>query len=175
MDEHYVSGSGWLSLTRPQMPGSGRGHDGDRVTRTSRERRSRDRPPLDAQRQARGGDRVLSAEPGLVHSFQRHREVADRYCNRRKTPPLEIWKFNRQVRLIPAGGTLRIQAASSFRLHWTCGEWQHAQDTDSTSILTGHHYVDIRLPPTQRAPVRFTFFWTAVGRWEGRDFKVGIE
>ena len=93
---------------------------------------------------------------------------------RRKRPPLEIWKFNRQVRSVPAGGTLRIQAASSFRLHWTCDEWQHAQDTDSTSILTGHQYVDIRVPPAQKAPVRFTFFWRAVGRWEGRDFEVGI-
>jgi glucoamylase len=115
---------------------------------------------------------VRSAADGQV--FTLIAEVADRYRNRRKRPPLEIWKFNRQVRSIPAGGTLRIQGASSFRLHWTCGEWQHAQDTDSTSILTGHQYVDIRVPPTQTAPVRFTFFWTAVGRWEGRDFEVGI-
>ena len=29
--------------------------------------------------------------------------------------------------------------------------------------------------PGQKAPVRFTFFWTAVGRWEGRDFQVGVD
>jgi glucoamylase len=98
--------------------------------------------------------------------------VADHYRVRRTTPPLEIWKFNRQVRSIPAGGTLRIQAASSFRLHWTGDEWQHAHDTNSTSIQTGHHYVDIRVPSGQEAPVRFTFFWTAAGRWEARDFQV---
>jgi hypothetical protein len=33
--------------------------------------------------------------------------------------------------------------------------------------------VDIQVPPAQRAPVRFTFFWTVAGRWEGRDFQVG--
>jgi hypothetical protein len=62
--------------------------------------------------------------------------------------------------------------ASSFRLYWTGDEWQHAHDTNSTSLQTGHHYVDIRVPSGQEAPVRFTFFWTAVGRWEARDFQV---
>ena len=88
---------------------------------------------------------------------------------------MEIWKFNRQVRSLPAGGTLRIQAASPFRLHWTCDEWQQAHDTDSTSIGTGHEFVDVRVPARQKAPVRFTFFWTAAEHWEGRDFQVGVE
>ena len=88
---------------------------------------------------------------------------------------MEIWKFNRQVRSVPAVGTLRIQVASSFRLHWTCDEWQHAHDADSTSTGTGHDYVDIGVLPEQRAPIRFTFFWTIVGCWEGRDFQVAID
>ena len=116
---------------------------------------------------------VRSAADGQV--FGLISEVADRYCNRRPAPPLEIWNFHRQVRSLPAGGTLRIQAASSFRLHWTCDEWKQAHDTDSTPIGTGHHYVDIRVAPGQTAPVRFTFFWTTAERWEGRDFQVGID
>lgn len=78
------------------------------------------------------------------------------------------------MRAIPGGGTLRIQANARFRLHWTCDEWQHAHDTDSTAIETGHEYADLRVSPEQRAPVRFSFFWTTVGRWEGRDFLVAI-
>jgi hypothetical protein len=70
---------------------------------------------------------------------------------------------------------LRIQTASAFRVHWSCDEWKQAHDTDSTSIGTGHEYVDIRVPAGQKAPVRFTFFWMTVGRWEGRDFLVGVE
>ena len=89
-------------------------------------------------------------------------------------PPLEIWKFNRQVRSLPAGGTLRIQAVS-FRLHWTRDEWKQAHDTDSKFIETGHEYVDIRVVPEQRAPIRFTFFWTAARHWEGRDFQVDVD
>ena len=116
---------------------------------------------------------VRSAADGQV--FDLISEVADRYRNRRTAPPLEIWKFNRQVRSLPAGGTLRIQAASPFRLHWTCDEWKQAHDTDSTPIGTGHEYVDIRVPAAQKAPVRFTFFWTTAEHWEGRDFQVGVE
>ena len=70
---------------------------------------------------------------------------------------------------------MRIQAASSFRLHWTCDEWKQAHDMVSKSIETGHEYVEIRVSPEQRAPVRFTFFWTAAGHWEGQDFQVGID
>jgi glucoamylase len=116
---------------------------------------------------------VRSAADGQV--FDLISAVADRYRNRRKASCLEVWKFNRQVRSLPAGGILRIQAASPFRLHWTCDEWKQARDTDSVSVGTGHEYVDIRLLPGQLAPIRFTFLWPAVGRWEGRDFQVDID
>jgi glucoamylase len=99
--------------------------------------------------------------------------VADHYRTRRPAPPLQIWTFNRQVRSVSTGGTLRVQAASSFRLRWTGDEWRRVQDTDSSAIETGHHYVDIQVAPAQRAPVRFTFYWKVAGRWEGRDFRVG--
>ena len=117
---------------------------------------------------------VRSATDGQV--FGLIPEVADRYRNRdrRPAPPVEIWKFNRQVRSLSAGGTLRIQAASPFRLRWTCDDWKQTHDTASTPIDTGHEYVDVHVPAEQKAPVRFTFFWTTVGHWEGRDFQVGL-
>jgi glucoamylase len=115
---------------------------------------------------------VRSAADGQV--FDLISEVVDRYRKRRKAQPPEVWKFNRRVRSVRVGETLRIQAAAPFRLRWTCDEWKQTHDTDSKSIGTGHEYVDIPVLP-QRAPIRFTFFWTAVGRWEGRDFQVDID
>jgi glucoamylase len=115
---------------------------------------------------------VHSAADGQV--FGLISQVADRYLNGRKSPPMEIWKFNRQVSSAPAASILRIQAAAPFRLHWSCDEWGQIEDTDSTSVGTGHAYVDIRILPEQRAPIRFTFFWTTTERWEGRDFQVGV-
>jgi hypothetical protein len=60
-------------------------------------------------------------------------------------------------------------------LRWTCDEWKQTHDTSSTSIETGHEYVDVRVSAEQKAPVRFTFFWTTGGHWEGRDFQVGLD
>jgi glucoamylase len=116
---------------------------------------------------------VRSASDGQV--FDLIPAVADRYRKGPTRPPLEIWKFNRQVRSLPAGGTLRIQAACAFRLHWTCDDWKQTRDTQSAHIETGHEYVDIQALPGQRAPIRFTFFWTAGQRWEGRDFQVAVD
>ena len=47
---------------------------------------------------------VRSAADGQV--FDLISEVADRYRNRRTAPPLEIWKFNRQVRSLTGRGNL---------------------------------------------------------------------
>jgi len=90
-------------------------------------------------------------------------------------PLMEIWKFNRQMRSVPAGGVLRIQANSPFRLHWSNDQWNQTQVTDSTALDTGHEYADIRVSPGQRAPICFTFFWRNAARWEGRDFQVAVE
>jgi glucoamylase len=102
--------------------------------------------------------------------------LADRYQRPRKTTPLEVWKFNRQARAVSPGGTLRVQAAAPFLLHWTENEWGQVHDTRSTPAgVDSIEFVDVRVPPEQRAPVRFSFFWARTGRWEGRDSQVGIE
>jgi glucoamylase len=116
---------------------------------------------------------VRSAADGKVFSLIP--EVADRYSRQRPVASMEIWKFNRQVRSAPAGGILRVQAATPFRLHWTGDEWTQSQDTESISISTGHDFVDIPVSAEQKFPVRFTFFWNVASRWEGTDFQVSIE
>ena len=115
---------------------------------------------------------VRSAADGRV--FDLIPEVADRYRKSRAGKPLEVWKFNRQVKGMAAGGTLRIQASAAFQLHWTGDEWQTAHDTRSTPTGVGKQFVDIPVPEGQRAPIRFTFYWTGVENWDGRDFRVGI-
>jgi glucoamylase len=116
---------------------------------------------------------VRSATDGQV--FDLIPEVARRYRGFRTPARLEIWKCNRRVRAVRAAGILRIQACAPFRLHWTCDQWQQARDTCSTSTGIGLEFVDIPVPPAQRAPLCFTFFWKAVARREGRDFRVEID
>lgn len=107
--------------------------------------------------------------------FDRIPEVAERYVERRDCLPLEVWKFNRRPRSVRPGMTLRIQAAAPFRLRWTRAEWEEAEETDATATAVGVHFADIAVPEERRGPVRFTFYWTDAGRWEGRDFEVAVE
>jgi glucoamylase len=101
--------------------------------------------------------------------------VADRYRTGRGRHDLEVWKSTRQLRQIPPGNVLRVQASAPFRLHWTADEWKSAQDTCAESSGLGLYYSDIPVPRGQRAPLRFTFFWTGEERWEGRDYSVEIQ
>src|SRR5262249_46501073 len=100
--------------------------------------------------------------------------VAERYLSGIKRRPVEIWKFNRQVRSIQSGCRLRVLGRAPFRMHWTADEWQHSTETDSTPTGVGQHYADIAVDLQQKAPVRFTFYWPEAQRWEGRDFAVTI-
>lgn len=102
-------------------------------------------------------------------------EVAARYLRDRKKKLLEVWKFNRQVRTMSASATLRVQVSAPFRLHWTNDDWKTTHDTASTDSQIDKHYVDLTVSRGQRAPLRFTFFWTGASRWEGKDYEVGIK
>jgi len=103
-------------------------------------------------------------------------EVAGRYLGDHKgLEQFEIWKFNRQNRSVKKGFTLRIQAAAAFCLHWSANEWTTVEDTPSLAPVLGFHFVDIPISDIQRAPIGFTFFWTAENRWEGRDYAVAVE
>ena len=103
-------------------------------------------------------------------------EVEDRYIrNRKSCTALEIWKPNRQVCAVKKGYTLRIQAPASFRLHWSRDDWQTVEDTASHPTALGIYYLNIPVLSGPVAPIRFTFFWTADNRWEGRDYEAAIE
>ena len=99
--------------------------------------------------------------------------IADHYLfNRKACRQLEVWKSNRQARRVKRGYALRIQHPAAFRLHWTADGWKTVTDTPSTPTALGIDFVDIPIALEQQAPIQFTFFWTALGRWDGRDYAV---
>lgn len=116
---------------------------------------------------------LRSVHDGQVFDFIP--EVAERYTRRVECKALEVWKPNRRVRTVRRDFTLRVQSPAPFRLRWTRDEWQTAEDTASSATALGIEFVDIAVPPGQRAPLRFTFFWTASQCWEGRDYMVTVE
>lgn len=102
-------------------------------------------------------------------------EVAERYLSDGKPNRfLEVWKFNRQIRTIKPGYTLRIQAVAPFRLHWSMDEWQTVNDTDATRTAIAIHFVDIAITNTQQCSIQFTFFWTEANHWENRNYEVVV-
>jgi len=101
--------------------------------------------------------------------------VAEHYLSARDRLPLEIWKPNRQVRSVKPGMLFRVQSPARFRLRFTSDEWRTVEDAESTPTKLGIEFFDIQVPPEQRAPIRFTFFWTADAKWEGRDYRVDVE
>lgn len=105
----------------------------------------------------------------LVPEVER-RYIRDRSACRR----LQVWAPNRHPRLVRAGDTLRIQVPASFRLRWSTDEWQRVEDTPSVATALGVEFVDIPIPMAQRAPIRFTLYWTDQARWEGRDYEVAV-
>jgi glucoamylase len=108
------------------------------------------------------------------HVFDLIPEVAERFRPGRKRPQIEIWKFNRRVRSVPAGTKLRVQSHLPFMLHWTNDEWLHSYDTRSNPTAVGLEYVDIDVAVSAHMPIRFTFFWPEQDHWEGRDYMVDI-
>jgi glucoamylase len=103
-------------------------------------------------------------------------DVAERYIARRRPLcGLEVWKFNRQVRTVRCGRILRIIAGLPFEARWTLDEWQTAHETPSRPTALEQEWVDIAVPQSQQAPVRFTLFWPLAKRWEDRDFRVDVE
>ncbi|MBE0606897.1 MAG: glucan 1,4-alpha-glucosidase [Deltaproteobacteria bacterium] len=116
---------------------------------------------------------LRSASDGKV--FDLIPEVADRYLSgSRVCKPMEVWKHNRQVREVREGDVLRIQAGAPFLLRWTRNDWGAVEDSHSTPTALGIDYVDIATRPSRGGRIRFTFFWTDAGTWEGRDFEVTV-
>jgi glucoamylase len=108
-------------------------------------------------------------------AFSKIPEVADRYLgDRRSVCPIEVWKFNRQVRTVKGGRPLRVIAGAPFELHWTLDEWANVQRTRSQMTALDLEWVDIPVSAQQQAPVRFTIYWTTADKWEGQNFEVRV-
>jgi glucoamylase len=101
--------------------------------------------------------------------------VYERYVsNHREREPIEVWKFNRQIRTMRGGARLRVQANVPFLLHWTTDDWVHYTDNRSTATGVEIDFVDIPVA-AHHATIRFTFLWVNDDRWEGHDYAVEVE
>ncbi len=78
--------------------------------------------------------------------------VAKRYRNDNPRPVIEVWKMNRQVRTVPAGGLLRVQASSPFVLHWSGDEWKTCRTQHPRRPRSGVEFADIQVAARKPRP-----------------------
>ncbi len=114
---------------------------------------------------------LRSCQDGKV--FDLIEEVAKRYANgSTRLKPVEFWLWKHPTAHMEKGRTLRVCVGSPFRLRWTEDGWATQHDTDSHPTSIGADYVDIPTSANEQTQIEFTFFWTQVENWEGRNFQV---
>lgn len=100
-------------------------------------------------------------------------QTVERYVKGRQGTTLHPWRFNHKCSTLPVGRTLRVEVLAPAVVRWTLDGWRSAQDAPTRDVGLGVHLVDL---PTDAllagGAVDFTFRWTEVDRWEGRDFRV---
>ncbi len=109
------------------------------------------------------------------HVFDRIAPVYERYARQGVRSHLVICKFNHKVRAIRADQRLRLEVYAPAEIHWSADEWTTVHHETMEEIVPG---VWAREFPAHffspgRA-LRFTYYWPQAGRWEGRDFVIGI-
>jgi glucoamylase len=116
---------------------------------------------------------VRSLADGSV--FDTPPQAVQRYIRDKTGSPFIVWRFNHQVRELPAGKKLRIETLARARVHWTSDEWQTAMDLETRNTGWGIYAADLQTESLgEGARVQFTFFWLESGHWEGRNFEVKI-
>ena len=116
---------------------------------------------------------LRSASGGDIYDCVR--TVADRYRDGNGRHDLEVWKPKRQARRVHRGHTLRVQAPRPFRLRWTKSDWEKHKDVEAKDSGLGIWYADVKIPKSQKAPVRFTFFRLDTQTWEARNYRTDVD
>ncbi len=116
---------------------------------------------------------VRSAADGRVYDLMP--EVEQRYSGWPREPQrFAMWTPHYPAWAAESGQTLRVYARKPFRLRCTLDNWSSTQDIPCTSTEIAIHFADVPIPRDQKAPVRFTFFWTETGRWHASDYSIEV-
>ena len=107
--------------------------------------------------------------------FDQPPQTVQRYLKEKTVSPRLTWRFNHKLRSLPPGKILRIELMAQAVIHWTDDDWKTCHDIRTLDDGLGIHLADL---PTQSRPegkqIKFTFYWSDAGHWEGQDFIVRI-
>ena len=107
--------------------------------------------------------------------FDQPPQTVQRYLKEKTVSPRLTWRFNHKLRSLPPGKILRIELMASASIHWTVDDWKTCHDIKTHDAGLKIHLADL---PTQSLTagkqIKFTFYWSDAGHWEGKDFMVRI-
>lgn len=115
---------------------------------------------------------LRSVSDGRV--FDRVAAVEERYIRNKPPRNIEIFKFERPVRQIAAGQSLRFITPTDFRLLWTSDGWETSNTVESRHAGSCGSYADIPTVPGQKGALSLTFYWIGANRWEGKNYDVQV-
>ncbi len=101
--------------------------------------------------------------------------VRKRYVEDKVVSDLQSWHLNHKIHAARARKRLRIEVSAPARLHWSANNW--VKTTDSEMLDQGLGLYAYEFAPQVLLPgevLKFTFYWTAEDRWEGRDFQITV-
>ncbi|HEY2907424.1 MAG TPA: glycoside hydrolase family 15 protein, partial [Vicinamibacterales bacterium] len=109
--------------------------------------------------------------------FDQPPQTVQRYIvERREKLTYAVWRFNNKPRSLPYGKTLRIVTIVPAVVHWGRDEWRSVQDVDAVDTGLGVYVADLATDRLEVGEsVHFTFFWPEANRWEGVDFRLGVD
>ncbi|HUZ06432.1 MAG TPA: glucan 1,4-alpha-glucosidase [Candidatus Paceibacterota bacterium] len=119
---------------------------------------------LKLRRSLRDG-RIFDQPPQTVQRYLKEKTVSSRLT----------WRFNHKLRSLPPGKILRIELMAPAVIHWTADDWKTCQDIKTLDDGLGIHLADLPTKSlSEGAQIKFTFYWSEAGHWEGKDFMVRI-
>ena len=116
---------------------------------------------------------IRSLDDGVV--FDTPPQTVERYIKKKTISPLIIWRFNHQVKTLPAGKTLRIETLVPAQLRYSTDDWESFAEYISVGTGFGVHFIDLaRGQLSAGSTLRFTFYWPQAEKWEGKNFEVQV-
>jgi glucoamylase len=107
--------------------------------------------------------------------FDRISVVAERYGRGKRPSLIEVFRPERQIKVMTARSRLRMVADHHFFLVWTEDGWNTSHTKESRHVGCVGHFADMETEPGQAGQVIFTVRWHDSGRWEGRNFEVRLD
>jgi glucoamylase len=101
-------------------------------------------------------------------------QTQDRYLKRKTKSDFQIWRFNKVLKNLEAGKSLRIEVMAKATVIWTDDAWQTTRSTGATDTGIGIFIVDIKPVKEQASKIEFTFYWENTGNWESKNYAVSI-